>query len=81
MSHASFDVQQPVKLSHLWSGGPLCGCVIVRLVCNWVLVLVKMSHPSAAACQDVPSFVRWPIVCVIVRLVCNWVLVVVIRIL
>ena len=60
----SFDVQQPVKLSHLWSGGPLCGCVIVRLVCNWALVLVRMPHPSAAACQDVPSFVRWPIVCV-----------------
>ena len=37
----------------------------VRLVCNWVLVLVRMSHPSAAACQDVPSFVGGgPIVCV-----------------
>ena len=43
-----------------------CVGVIVRLVCNWVLVLVRMSHPSAAACQDVPSFVRWPIVCVCV---------------
>ena len=52
-------------------------CVTVRLVCNWVLVLVRMSHPSAAACQDVPSFVGWPIVCVTVRLVCNWVLVLV----
>ena len=49
----------------------------VRLVCNWVLVLVRMSHPSAAACQDVPSFVGWPIVCVTVCLVCNWVLVLV----
>ena len=49
----------------------------VRLVCNWVLVLVRMSHPSAAACQDVPSFVGWAIVCVIVCLVCNWVLVLV----
>ena len=37
-----------------------------------------MSHPLAAAGQDVPSFVRCPIVCVIVRLVCNWVLVLVI---
>ena len=53
-------------------------CVVVRLVCNWVLVLVRVSHPLAAACQGVPSFVRWPIVCVVVRLVCNWVLVVVI---
>ena len=52
----------------------MCG---VRLVCNWVLVLVRMSHPSAAACQDVPSFVGWPIVCVTVCLVCNWVLVLV----
>ena len=40
-----------------------CVCDVC-LVCNWVLVLVRMSHPSAAACQDVPSFVRWPIVCV-----------------
>ena len=52
-----------VRMSHFSSGGQLCGCVIVRLVCDWVLVLVRMSHPSAAACQDVPSFVRWPIVC------------------
>ena len=49
----------------------------VCLVCNWVLVLVRMSHPSAAACQDVPSFVGWPIVCVTVCLVCSWVLVLV----
>ena len=41
----------------------------VCLVCNWVLVLVRMSHPLAAACQDVPSFVKWPIVCVTVHLV------------
>ena len=26
----------------------------------WVLVYVRMLHPSATACQDVPSFVRWP---------------------
>ena len=38
----------------------------LHLVCNWVLVLVRMPHPLAAACQDVPSFVRWPIVCVCV---------------
>ena len=56
----------------------MCVCVIVNFVCNWVLVLVRMSHPSAAACQDVPSFVRWPIVCVIVHLVCNWVFVLVV---
>ena len=24
----------------------------------WVLVCVRMSHPLATACQDVPSFVR-----------------------
>ena len=27
-------------------------CVIVNLVCNLVLVLVRMSHPLAAACQN-----------------------------
>ena len=35
-----------------------------HLVCNWAPVLVRMSHPSTAACQDVPSFVRWPVLCV-----------------
>ena len=49
----------------------MCVCVIVNFVCNGVLVLVRMSHPSAAARHDVPSFVRWPVVCVIARLVCN----------
>ena len=37
---------------------------VARLVCNWVLVLVRMSHLSTAACQDVPYFVRWPVLCV-----------------
>ena len=56
----------------------MCVCVCdCEFVCNWVLVLVRMSHPSAAARQDVASFIRWPIVCVIVCLVCNWVLVLV----
>ena len=40
-------------------------CVTVCLVCNCVLVLVRMSHPLAAVCQDVPSFV---LVLVVVRL-------------
>ena len=79
MSH--IPRQQPVNMSHLsdvisFVRWPTV-CVTVCLVCNWVLVLVRMSHPSAAACQDVPSFVRWPIVCVTVCLVCNWVLVLV----
>ena len=48
---------------HIFRQVAHCVCD-VRLVCNWVLVLVRMSHPSAAACQDVPSFVGLPIVCV-----------------
>ena len=33
----------------------------VRLVCNWVLVLVRMSHPSAAHCKNiwVTSTIFW----------------------
>ena len=27
-----------------------CVCDCIFIVCNWVLVLVKVSHPSAAAC-------------------------------
>ena len=66
MSH--IPRQQPVNMFHLsdvisFVGWPTV-CVTVCLVCNWVLVLVRMSHPSAAACQDVPSFVGWSIVCV-----------------
>ena len=41
------------KMSHLSSGGPF---VCVSLL---VLLLVRMTHPSSAACQDVSSFVRW----------------------
>ena len=33
----------------------VCICVCVGV---WVLVYVRMFHPSATACQDVPSFVR-----------------------
>ena len=50
---------------------------VARLVCNCALVLVRMSHPSTAACQDVPSFVRWPVLCVSICLVCNCALVLV----
>ena len=39
-------------------------CVTVCLVCNWVLVLVRMSHPSAAACQC-------PIFCRVAHCVCD----------
>ena len=34
---------------------PLCVCVCLGV---WVLVYVRMLHPLATACQDVPSFVR-----------------------
>ena len=47
----------------------------MNLVCNWVLVLVRKSHPLATACQDVP--VRWPIVCVWLWILCYLVLVLV----
>ena len=36
---------------------PLCVYMCVCLGV-WVLVYVRMLHPSATACQDVPSFVR-----------------------
>ena len=60
MSH--IPRQQPVNMSHLsdvisFVRWPIV-FVTVGLVCNWVVVLVRKSHPLAAACQDVPSFVR-----------------------
>ena len=63
MSGCSILRQQPVKMFHLSSGDPfvLCVCMCVYMcVCLgvWVLVYVRMLHPSATACQDVPSFVR-----------------------
>ena len=63
MSGCSILRQQPVKMFHLSSGDPfvLCVCTCVYMcVCLgvWVLVYVRMLHPSATACQDVPSFVR-----------------------
>ena len=53
----------PVKMFHLSSGDPfvlcVCMCVYMRVCLGvWVLVYVRMSHPLATACQDVPSFVR-----------------------
>ena len=47
------------------------------LVCNWILVLVRMSHLRQQPVKMSPSFVRWAIVYVIIRLVCIWVLVLV----
>ena len=32
----------------------------VSVLGPWVLVSVRIFHPSATACQDVSSFVRWP---------------------
>ena len=63
MSGCSILRQQPVKMFHLSSGDPfvLCVCMCVYMcVCLgvWVLVYVRMLHPLATACQDVPSFVR-----------------------
>ena len=78
MSH--IPRQQPVNMSHLsdvisFVRWPTV-CVTVCLVCNWVLVLVRMSHPSAAACQC-PIFRRVAHCVCDVRLVCNCVLVLV----
>ena len=37
----------------------VCMCVYMCVCLGvWVLVYVRMLHPSATACQDVPSFVR-----------------------
>ena len=63
MSGCSILRQKSVKMFHLSSGDPfvLCVCRCVYMcVCLgvWVLVYVRMLHPSATACQDVPSFVR-----------------------
>ena len=59
-------------MCHLLSGGPFYGCVVVDLVCNWVLVLVGVSHHLAAACQGFPSFIGHCVcVCVFVDIVCN----------
>ena len=63
MSGCSILWQQPVKMFHLLSGDPFVLCVCMCLyvcVCLgvWVLVYVRMLHPLATACQDVPSFVR-----------------------
>ena len=57
MSGCSILRQQPVKMFHLSSGDPFVLCVCVCLGV-WVLVYVRMLHPLATACQDVPSFVR-----------------------
>ena len=78
MSH--IPRQQPVNMSHLsdvisFVRWPTV-CVTVCLVCNWVLVLVRMSHPSAAACQC-PIFRRVAHCVCGVRLVRNCVLVLV----
>ena len=63
MSGCSILWQQPVKMFYLSSGDPFVLCVCMSLymcVCLgvWVLVYVRMLHPLAAVCQDVPSFVR-----------------------
>ena len=38
----------------------LCVCMCVCVCDVEFLVSVRMFHPSATACQDVSSFVRWP---------------------
>ena len=63
--------QQPVKMCHLSSGDQsmytlfvlvfVCVTVCVCVCMPWVLVSVRMFHPLATACQDVSSFVRWPV--------------------
>ena len=63
MSGCSILRQRPVKMFHLSSGDPfvLCVCTCLNMcVCLgvWVLMYVRMLHPSKTACQDVPSFVR-----------------------
>ena len=61
MSGCSILRQQPLKMFHLSSGDPfvLCVCMCVYVCLGvWVLVYVRMLHPLATACQDVPSFVR-----------------------
>ena len=59
MSGCSILWQQPVKMFHLSSGDPFVLCVYVCVCLGvWVLVSVRMLHPLATACQDVPSFVR-----------------------
>ena len=59
MSGCSILWQQPVKMFHLSLGDPFVLCVYM-CVCLDVLVLVyvRMLHPLATACQNVPSFVR-----------------------
>jgi len=45
-------------------------CVYVCVCPCWslsILLLVRMTHPLSAACQDVSSFVRWTTLCVCVR--------------
>ncbi len=39
----------------------LCVCMCVCVCDVEFLVSVRMFHPSATACQDVSSFVRWPV--------------------
>ena len=58
MSGCSILRQQPVKMFHLSSGDPFVLCVCMCVSGLWVLVYVRMLHPLATACQDVPSFVR-----------------------
>ena len=62
MSNPSTTACQDVPLLFL-SGGTLC--VYGYMSCGHLgpCVLVTMSHLLAAACPDIPSFVRWPIVC------------------
>ena len=57
MSGCSILWQQPVKMFHVTLLSSVCVCVCLG-VC--VLVYVRMLHPLATACQDVPSFVRCP---------------------
>ena len=44
-------------MCHLSSGGLYAFVTLV----HWVIVSVRMFHPLATACQDMSSFVRWPV--------------------
>ncbi len=60
-------------MCHLSSGG-LYAFVTLVLCVHWVIVSVRMFHPLATACQDMSSFVRWPVHLYAFVLYVHWVL-------
>jgi len=53
-------------MSHRSSGGPIVHVCVCPCWSLSVILLVRMTHPLSAACQDVSSFVRWTTLCVYV---------------